>query len=66
MIISNKIQDAQSAKAHWLEKRLELDELHLFDYERPLKKITQIRISPFQSRVARYGFISALYREVRP
>lgn len=66
MLISNKIQDRYSASQAWLKRRLELDDLELPDYKRPLKEMKEKRPTRFKSQVIKYGIITAFFKEVIP
>lgn len=66
MIISNQLNDAKAAQAAWLEKRLILDEIHLPDYDRPIKEIKEKVPSRFKTQIMKHGFLSACFREVAP
>lgn len=65
MLIS-KINDSNQAAQIWLQKKLEIDEMVLPDYERPTKVIKEIGQTPFQSEVARYGFLTAIVKNITP
>lgn len=66
MLISNKIKDVRAAGQAWIEATLAKEEINLKDYDRPLKVIKEKGKSPFQSQVARYGFMNAITRFIAP
>lgn len=66
MLLDLNVKDTYSAGQEWLKRQLFLDELALPDYPRPLKEMKEVRLTPFQSNVVRYGIGSALFRAVAP
>ncbi len=61
MILSSKINDTYTASQEWLRRRLEIDEILLPDYNRPLKLLPR-SMNPFTSEVIKKAFASAVYQ----
>jgi hypothetical protein len=62
MIINTKFITVQQAGRACLKRQLEIDEVNLPDYPRPLKKIKGTHKNYFQTQAAKYGFVMAVVR----
>lgn len=66
MYINTKINDKHTAAEMWLRRKLEIEELNLPDYERPLFVKKEKGKSHWQKKVAQYGFAMSCYKYIAP
>lgn len=66
MFINTKFITVQQAGRACLKRQLEIDEVNLPDYPRPLKKIKGTHKTYFQKEAGKHGFIMAVIRSNLP
>jgi hypothetical protein len=49
-----------------MKHALEVDEINLPDYDRPTKEMKEVKLTPFQSSIIKYGLLTSMFNYMKP